>query len=292
MNHPDLVPRPFVLPELVSDKAAYVKDFVKAKIDLDMRTNLAALIDITHDNYDLSQRVFAAFKTAELLTKQEVLFDLLITEAVKHGIYEAVYQVNNPRSDHLSTSHPSSRRNNYDKLARSSFPKMTLSSTPTPTASAIHKGKAKAKATCIILTPLSHRESSAPSSSRMPPSSTPNSQVWIDLTSPEPEPSTSTSLRRLPTPPLIYPDHMRDSTCHSCGRTGLFASFCPQYKCVICKKTAPKHYQNACPSRNSRTPPPRYRHDYEEEHLNTEDYDFDFDDDAIANMTGEPSGPY
>jgi hypothetical protein len=109
MNHPDLVPHPFVLPELVSDKAAYVKDFVKLKTDLDMRTNLAALIDITRDNYDLSQRVFAAFKTAELLTKQEVLFDLLITEAVKHGIYEAVYQVNNPWSDHLSTSHPSSR---------------------------------------------------------------------------------------------------------------------------------------------------------------------------------------
>jgi hypothetical protein len=96
MNHPDLVPCPFILPELVSDKAAYVKDFIKAKTDLYMRTNLAALIDITHDNYDLSQRVFATFKTAELLTKQEVLFDFLITEAVKHGIYEAVYQVNNP----------------------------------------------------------------------------------------------------------------------------------------------------------------------------------------------------
>jgi hypothetical protein len=177
MNHPDLVPRPFILPELVSDK---VKDFVKAKTDLDMRTNLAALIDITRDNYDLSQRVFAAFKTAELLTKQEVLFDLLITEAVKHGIYEAVYQVNNPRSDHLSTSHPSSRQNNNNELARSSFPKMTLLSTPTPTASAICKAKAKPKTTHIILTPLSHRESSAPSSSRMLPSSTPNSQVWID----------------------------------------------------------------------------------------------------------------
>jgi hypothetical protein len=93
----------------------------------------------------------------------------------------------------------------------------------------------------------------------------------------------------LPTPPLIYPDHMRDSTCHSCGKTGHFASFCPLYKCAICKKTAPKHYQNACPNRNSHTPPPRYRHDYEEEHLNAEDYNFDFDNDAIANMTREPS---
>jgi hypothetical protein len=82
MNHPDLIPRPFVLPELVSDKAAYVKDFVKTKTDLDARTNLAALINITRDDYDLSQRVFATFKTAELLTKQEVLFDFLITEAV------------------------------------------------------------------------------------------------------------------------------------------------------------------------------------------------------------------
>jgi hypothetical protein len=285
MNHPDLAPRPFVLPELV-------KDFIKAKTDLDMRTNLAALIDITRDDYDLSQRVSAAFKTAELLTKQEELFDLLISEAVKHGVYEAVYQLNNPRSDHLSTPRPPSRRNNDDELARSSFPRMTLSSAPTPTTSAIRKGKAKPKTTRIILTPLSHRESSAPSSSRMPPSSTPNSQVWIDLTSPEPGPSTSTSLRCLPTPPPIYPDHMCDSTCHSCGKTEHFASFCPQYKCVISKKTAPKHYQNACPSRNSRTPPPRYRYDYEEEHLNAEDYDFDFDDDAIANMTGEPSGPY
>jgi hypothetical protein len=97
MNHPDLVPRPFTLPELVSDKAAYVKDFVKTKTNLDAKTNLTTLIDITCNEYDLSQRVFAAFKTAELLSKQEVLFDLLITEAVKHGIYEAVYQVNNPR---------------------------------------------------------------------------------------------------------------------------------------------------------------------------------------------------
>jgi hypothetical protein len=292
MNHPDLAPRPFVLPELISDRTAYVKNFVKAKTDLDMRTNLAALIDITHDNHDLAQRVSAAFRTAELLVKQEELFNLLISEAVKHGLYEAVYQVTNPRSDHPPTPRPSSRRNNDDELARSSFPRMTLSSAPTPSASAIRKGKAKPKTTRIVLTPLSHRESSAPSSSRMPPNSTPASQTWIDLTTPEPEPSTTTSLRRLPTPPPIYPDHMRDSTCHSCGRTGHFASFCPLYKCAICKKIAPKHYQNACPSRNSRTPPPRYRHDYEEEHLNAEDYDFDFDDDAIANMTGEPSGSY
>jgi hypothetical protein len=145
MNHPDLAPRPFVLPELVSDRTAYVKDFIKAKTDLDMRTNLASLIDITHDDYDLSQRVSAAFRTAELLTKQEELFNLLISEAVKHGVYEAVYQVNNPRSDHLSAPRPLSRRNNDDELARSSFPRMTLSSAPTPTASAIHKGKAKPK---------------------------------------------------------------------------------------------------------------------------------------------------
>jgi hypothetical protein len=117
-------------------------------------------------------------------------------------------------------------------------------------------------------------------------------QVRIDLTSSESEPSTSTFFQCLPTLPLIYPDHMRDSTCHSCGKTGHFASFCPRYKCVICKKTAPKHYQNACASQNSRTPPPHYHHNYEEEHLNTKDYDFDDDDDAIANMTGEPSGSY
>jgi hypothetical protein len=97
MNHPDLAPHPFVLPELVSDRTAYVKDFIKAKTDLDMRTNLAALIDITRDDYDLSQHISAAFRTAELLTKQEELFNLLISEAVKHGIYEAVYQLNNSR---------------------------------------------------------------------------------------------------------------------------------------------------------------------------------------------------
>jgi hypothetical protein len=75
-------------------------------------------------------------------------------------------------------------------------------------------------------------------------------------------------------------------------KIGHFASYCPQYKCVKCKKVAPKHYQNACPNRNSHTPPPHYFHDYEEEPLNPEDFNFNFDDDAIANMTREPSGQY
>jgi hypothetical protein len=117
MNHPDLAPRPFVLPESISDRTTYVKDFIRTKTDLDMKTNLAALINVTHDNYDLSQRISAVFKTAELLAKQEELFDLLISEAVKYGVYEAIYQVNNPRSDHLSAPRPLSRRNNDDELA-------------------------------------------------------------------------------------------------------------------------------------------------------------------------------
>jgi hypothetical protein len=240
------LPHSFVLPELTSNKVAYVKDFVKTKTDLKAKSNLASVIDITRNDYDLSQQVFATFKTAELLSKQETLFDFLITKAVKHGMYKAMHQANNPRLYRLPASHPFYQNNN--KLVRPSFPKPRLTSSLTPATSAICKGKTRPKTTCIIVTPLSHHDSSVPSSSRMPPRSMPNSQVWIDLTSPEPEPSTLTPLQHLPTPPPMCPDHMRNSNCHSCGKIGHFASFRLQYKCVICKKVTPKHYQNACPN--------------------------------------------
>jgi hypothetical protein len=187
MTNPNLAPNPFILPESVSERVAYVKDFVKTK------TDLASALDISHNDYDLSQWIFAEFEAKESLTKQEAFFDFLITEAANHGMYKIVHQAQKPRSDHFPTSH-SFYCQNVTKPAQPTTSKPIFPSSLTPAASAIRKGKAKTKMMCIIVTPLSHHESSAPSSSHAPLSSTPNSQVWIDLTSPEPETPTTTSL--------------------------------------------------------------------------------------------------
>jgi hypothetical protein len=85
-NSPSLIPDPFILLQLVTNRTTYIKDFIKTK------TNIAFIIDNTREDYDLSQRVFVVFNARELLTKQEELFNFLVVEAVNHGMYEAVHQ--------------------------------------------------------------------------------------------------------------------------------------------------------------------------------------------------------
>ena len=134
----------------------------------------------------------------------------------------------------------------------------------------------KDKSVQIAVVPLSHRNSSAPSSSQM--IQTPTLQTIIDLTSPSPE---LTLQHQNP-----YPEYMCDSTCFHCRKRGHFANYCPTFVCTICGEHTPQHYPSTCPNRASTTPPPRYQDD--DDLADPNDFYFDFDDAAIANMTGEP----
>ncbi|KAG5633638.1 hypothetical protein H0H81_006344 [Sphagnurus paluster] len=97
-----------------------------------------------------------------------------------------------------------------------------------------------------------------------------NQQV-IDLTTPSPPPEKPRTIKKphhfSPTP---GPSNTR--RCYQCGDpTHLFVK-CPSYQCTKCYRVAPGHYPSKCP--------------YKE--ISEEGY-YEWDNEAIGNITGEPS---
>ena len=223
--------------------------------------NKIRLLQRAQDNPKLLRQVERLFTIRELINAQKNLFKDCIDDGLDEGLFEAVHDI---RSRRLAI-------NPLDRPSRLNPPQ---GSRPRPSPSGGCKGKDKSVRIAVV--PLSHRNNSTPSSSRM--IQTPTPQTIIDLTSPSPEPTLQQ--------PNPYPEYMRDSTCFHCRKKGHFANYCPNFVCTICGENAPQHYLSTCPLRASATLPPRYQN--VDDSADPDDYYFDFDDEAIANMTGEP----
>jgi hypothetical protein len=265
MNNTNLAPSPFILPDRLASHSAprtpTILRFVKDE------NNERELLQTLRNDPRAVKAANAIFRARKALSIQKDLLRTLIDNAAELNLFEAVHDIQQRRLDNdfipLYTAHPHSNTQ--------------ANASPAPTVR--QRGK---RSTHVVLTPLSHRGGGLPSSSRM--TSTPaTNRVVIDLTTPSPEPPSTSQA------PVI-PPHMSTAECFKCRKIGHFSSYCPEYTCSQCNRRAPGHYSGRCPDR-PRLPPPRYRDDTYND-FDERDFDYDFDDDAIANMTGEPTHHY
>ena len=158
-------------------------DWLLVKWFLKNSQNKIRLLQRAQDNPNPLWQVERLFTIRELITAHKNLFKDCIDDGLDEGLFEAV---NDIRSKWLTTN----------PLDRPFRPNPLQGPCPRPSPSGGHKGKDKW--VWIAVVPLSHWNSSAPSSSWM--IQTPTPQMIIDLTFPSPEPT----LQHL----NLYPEYM------------------------------------------------------------------------------------